>query len=50
MVMFEAQTGGWQNIFFKSAKGCKRLQVNAIDCRICRENLEGFGTGIWGNF
>jgi hypothetical protein len=38
IMMFELQAGRLVKYFFKSANGCKRLQINAIACRICREN------------
>jgi len=50
LFLFEAQAGWVKIIFLKSAKGCKRLQVNAIACRICRENQEGLARAFGAGF
>jgi hypothetical protein len=50
MMMFKAQVAWVGNYFFKSAKGCKRLQVSAIDCKICRKNQAALARALGASF
>jgi hypothetical protein len=50
LMMLKRKWRGWGIIFFKSAKGCKRLQVNAIDCKMCRENQEALAQAFGATF